>query len=300
MYRVTFLPGCSFGPNLEQSVDVYAGSFNVDGPMITFHDNPATYSPVAAFPSHTVSGVQELDEEGYDFTEDADWDDDGEPLTEEKLSKEMTYRMTKSVESAMSSTNLTADPSHYVPFVDWKAGFASPLPSEQASMKLKQQQADQQKEIASSANEATWHNLCEQEASNAIDESAVNEAQIVSEHCRDEKGDWSSAYLKACLTHPSLAELLNEVDEAQARVDARFAEITARMKQESAVKQATHEMAYRANSSAQFVKEALDELCNEDYSLGPRPKPVTPNDSDLCSFENVVAGVTYLRGLGIK
>lgn len=263
MYRVTFLPGCSFGPNSEQSVDVYAGSFVVDGPMITFHDNPATYSPVAAFPSHTVSGVQELDD--TEDTEDTDWDDDyevGEPLTEEEMSKEMTYRINKSVESAMSSTNPTADPSHYVPFVDWKAGFASPLPSEQASMK--QQQANQQK------------------------------------YSRDEKGDGSSAYLKACQTHPPLSELLNQLDEAHARVDARFAEITARMKQESAVKQATHEMAYRANSSAQFVKEALDELCNEDYDLGPRPKPVTPKDSDLCSFENVVAGATYLRGLDIK
>lgn len=71
------------------------------------------------------------------------------------------------------------DSSHYVPFVDWKAGFGL-------------LQAAQQKQ-------------------------------------------------------PTLAELLNIVDEAQARVDERFAEITARMKQESE------------------SKAALDELVNEKY-----------------------------------
>lgn len=126
--------------------------------------------------------------------------------------------------SPASGEQLPTDASHYIPFVDWKAGFAPILPSErasfEASMKLKQDDAN---------------------------ESAANEAQIASDHYWNEKGDWSSPYYRAQKKQPTLAELLNIVDEAQARVDARFAEITARMKQESE------------------SKAVLDELVNEKY-----------------------------------
>lgn len=253
----------SFFQDLPKEVE--AIDFILQDSVYLFTDGKST---VAAFPASSVSGVIWDATRDYkdDMSEDPDWDDEEDnyvsPLTEEEklrfelmnnavanvyskglantLKQQMpldkifdrkplpastgneikfftsAYPQTVGINSnpnvcgdlgaASAITNspasgeqLPTDASHYIPFVNWKAGFTpkynlsnSEKDSFEASMKLKGEQSAQQKQ-------------------------------------------------------PTLSELLNIVDEAQARVDARFAEITARMKQECA------------------VKEALDELVNDKY-----------------------------------
>lgn len=219
MYTVSFY---QYPPKEIEAVDFY-----VQDSVFLFVDGKST---VAAFPVNTVSGVIHVpDPTDY---EDPDWDDDendyDSPLTEEErkrydmLNKPVDVVYSKGIANTLKQQTpldsifdrkplpvfmgneiqffecapqtvgplhpdyrassveeqIPSDPSHYIPFVDWKAGFA-PLQSTQQN--------------------------------------------------------------------PTLSELLNQVHEAQARVDARFAEITARMKQESE------------------SKAALDDLVNEKY-----------------------------------
>lgn len=183
--------------------------------------------------------------------------------------------------SPASGEQLPIATSTFVPGAVWGAGYSLSNTEKdgfEASMKLKQDTATQQKEIASSANEAVWHKLCEQPA---------NEAKVVEENYRNQMkqtGDHYAASFKqsgmesdyTCVSTGSLWILYHQ---AKRQVEETLIEIQDRI--------------FAKQRQDDIEKEALD----EDYGVGPRPPAVHPKDSDLCSFENVVAGATFLRGL---
>lgn len=183
--------------------------------------------------------------------------------------------------SPVFGEQLPIDTATFVPGAVWGAGYNladAEKASFEASMKLKQDAAAQQKEISSSANEAVWHKLCEQPA---------NEAKVIEENYRNQMkqtGDHYAASFKqsgmesdyTCVSTGSLWILYHQ---AKRKVEETLVEIQDRI--------------FAKQHQDDTEKEALDEDCE----VGPRPPAVHPKDSDLCSFENVVAGATFLRGL---
>lgn len=163
--------------------------------------------------------------------------------------------------SPASGEQLPIDTANFLPG-EWRAGYYNQAPFDAAMKQVADRRLEEQ-----SGNE-----------------SAANEAKIASEHYWDEKGDWSSPHNRALKLQPAPEPVTTDsLWSKYYKAEREARETLVALQDDLLAKQ-------RQDSTG---KETLD----EDYELGPRPKPVMPKDSDLCSFESVIAGATFMRGV---